>query len=76
MVKRYRQFTDQMRWAVREAPVTRYAISKQTGIDEGNLSRFVAGKSGLSLVALDKLAKLLGWKLVVREQRHQHRKAR
>ena len=47
--------------------MTRYAISMKTGIDQGTLSRFMAG-SGLSLDNLDKLADLFGWVIAVRKK--------
>ena len=58
-------FSDKLRAAVKNAPITRYAMSKTTGIHESALSRFVSGGSGLSLANLDKLAALLGWDLVI-----------
>lgn len=48
--------TDQIRRAIDESGESRYAIWKATGIDQAALSRFMAGKTGLSLDALDVLA--------------------
>lgn len=59
--------SDQMREAVINAPITRYAIWRKTGIHESALSRFVNGESGLSLENVDKLAELLGWELMIAE---------
>lgn len=42
-----------------------YAIAKKTGISDSSLSRFMARKQGLSLDAVDKLAKLFGLSLTV-----------
>lgn len=61
---RSRGFIDQVRAAVIQAGETRYRISKQTGISEGNLSRFVRGQAGLSMDSLDRLCAYLGLRVV------------
>lgn len=58
------KFSDQIRKAVRESGVTRYAIFKATGIDQGTLSKFVRGQVGLSMDSLDALADMLGLEVV------------
>lgn len=58
-----KSFTDVLRQAVLDAPLTRYAISKRTGIEQSALSRFVHGERGISSDVLDRLAELLGWSL-------------
>lgn len=60
--------SDQLRDAILAATCTRYSISKATGIDQATLSRFVRPRSnsasvGLSLNAIDKLAKHLNLEL-------------
>lgn len=60
---RHKRLSDQMRQAVLDAPMSRYAMAAQTGIDEASLSRFVHRKAGLPLASIDKLADLLGWNL-------------
>ena len=42
-------FRDQLREAVLNAEVTRYRISKETGISESILSRFVRGEADHSV---------------------------
>ena len=54
-------FSDQVRRAIREAPITRYELSKRTGVDQAVLSRFLKGKVGMSLDSLDLIAAELGW---------------
>ena len=61
---RKERFTDQLRRAVEASDKTRYRISKDTGIDEGNLSRFVKRGAGLSADNIDKLCEYLGLRLV------------
>jgi len=50
---------DQIRQAVKDSGKTRYRISKETGINQATLSRFVAGKQGLSTKSLVALARFL-----------------
>ncbi|MGE0537939.1 MAG: helix-turn-helix domain-containing protein [Pirellulales bacterium] len=56
-------FSEELREAVRNASVSRYQISKATGISEANLSRLVHGTGGLRLETLDKLIDYLGMEL-------------
>jgi hypothetical protein len=57
-------FSDQLRAAVLNADVTRYRISKDTGISESILSRFVRGDAGLSMEYVDRLCERLDLRLV------------
>ncbi len=59
MAKRRVMLSDQVRQAVDDCGMTRYAIWKATGIDQASLSRFVAGERRLSMDSLDRLADLL-----------------
>ena len=49
-------FSEQLRQAVLHCGKTRYRISKETGITEAQLSRFVNGHADLALSTIDKLA--------------------
>lgn len=60
------KFSDQIRKAVEESGMTRYAIFKASGIDQATLSRFVHGQVGLSMDSLDVLADILGLEIVAR----------
>jgi hypothetical protein len=60
-------FTDQLRKAIRGSDLTRYAISKRTGIDQATLSRFVRGQAGMSVDSIDRLMDCL--KLEIRPRR-------
>ena len=53
-------FSDQIRKAIEDDEMSRYAISKATGVSQGDLSNFVHGKKMISLRGLDKIADLLG----------------
>lgn len=56
---------DQIRQAVKDAPTSRNAICRAAGIDPAALSRFVSGKLGLMLPALNALSAVLGLRIVV-----------
>ena len=61
---RKQRFSDQLRRAVEQSDKTRYRISKETGIDQGNLARFVNQGAGLSMDSVDTLCECLGLRLV------------
>lgn len=58
--------SDQLRAAVVASGRSRYSLSKETGIDQAVLSKFMAGKSGLSVASIDALAHALGLNLTDR----------
>ena len=60
-------FTDELRQAIRRGGKSQYRISKETGISEGQLSRFMHGQVGLSLSAIDRLCRILGLSITVRK---------
>ena len=51
--------TDQLRQAIDESGLTRYRISKETGISEPSLSKFYLGQRGLSNENLNALGACL-----------------
>ena len=58
MPKQKAKLSKQLRRIVDDCGMSRYRIWKEVGIDQGTLSRFMAG-GGLSLDNIDKLASLL-----------------
>jgi len=67
MMKRKRtRLSDQIRQAVDACVLSRYRICKETGIDQGAFSRFMAGKVGLTMAHLDAVADLLRLDVVAR----------
>ncbi len=69
MAKQYRgMIMDQFRQAILDSDMTRYEMSKQTGVDNASLSRFVHGERGLSEEALNSLGELLNLEIVVRKK--------
>jgi transcriptional regulator with XRE-family HTH domain len=59
MAKKRVKLSDQVRRAVDESGLSRYAICKSLGLAQATLSRFMSGKGGLSMDSLDALAGLL-----------------
>lgn len=63
MGKKRVKLGDQVRRAVDESGLSRYAICKALGMDQAIMSRFMTGKGGLSMAKLDLLAAVLGLEL-------------
>jgi predicted transcriptional regulator len=64
-----RSFSDQLRQAVRDSSMTRYAISVQTGIAQSTLCKFLKGERGMSLDSVDRLMECLGLEIRPRRTR-------
>ena len=64
MSKKRMSLGDQIREAVKAIPTRRQVLCDRTGIDKGSMSRFVAGKVGLNLETLDRLAAALRLRIV------------
>ena len=65
--------TERIQEAIRSGGMSRYAISKATGIDQGLLCRFLKGQSSLSFETADKVLDALGLEVVIRP-RHSTKK--
>ncbi|MBX9769906.1 MAG: helix-turn-helix domain-containing protein [Candidatus Obscuribacterales bacterium] len=52
--------SDQLRREIRNSGLSAYAIARLIEIDKAAMSRFLNGKSGISLDAIDRLGQLLG----------------
>ncbi len=68
--------SEQLREAILNADISRYRISKQTGLTEAGLSRFVNHVAGLSLDSIDKIGECLGLAIVVRPKKPDTKKAK
>jgi transcriptional regulator with XRE-family HTH domain len=64
-----KDFSEQLKRAIRESALSRYALSQATGVDQGTLSKFLAGQRGLSLDSVDKLVDALGMTLTFQKKR-------
>lgn len=60
--------TEELRNAIEQSGLTRYRISRDLGIDQAQLSRFMRGQRGLSLDALDRLCAYLNLSLSRRKK--------
>ena len=60
--------TEQLREVIETADVTRYEISKQTGVSQPTLSKFVLGQRGLSNKAMDAVGEYLGLSICKKRQ--------
>ena len=67
-------FSERLRRAVRESGMTRYAISKQSGIYESALSRFIVGGGGLAMHNLDRLVEVLELELATKRSQKRTKK--
>ncbi len=52
--------------AIKASDKSRYRIAQETGIDEGRLSRFMSGETGLSVEAVETLADYLDIEIIIR----------
>jgi hypothetical protein len=59
--------TELVQEAIRNSGTSRYRISKATGVDQGQLCRFMQGQpGGLSFESVDKVLDTLGLEIVIR----------
>lgn len=70
------QILDAIRKEIQHSKKSRYAISKETGISETQLSLLMDGKRGLSIEALERLAENLGLEIVIRPKRKKKRQVK
>ena len=63
MARKQHSFSEQLRQAIDQDERSRYRISMETGIPQGQLSRFMHDKGGLSLRSIDLLCECLGLEL-------------
>jgi len=55
MARKQQSFSEQLREAIRKDERSRYRISLNTGIPQGQLSRFMNEKGGLSIRSINRL---------------------
>ncbi len=63
-----KSLSQQWREAIIVSGISRYEISKQTGVSQAALSRFVLGKRGLSVKAMDAIGLFLGLSITKRRR--------
>jgi predicted transcriptional regulator len=62
------KLSDQLRRLIEESPMSRYEISKRTGIAASTLCKLVQGERGISTESWDLLAECLNLRLIVDEK--------
>ena len=67
--KQSKPMSERLKDAIETSGVTRYRISQETGIEESALSRFMSGKRGLSMEAIDRLLEYLNLEVVEKSKR-------
>ena len=67
-------FTDQLRAAIQDNVMSLRWIAEASAIDAAALSRFMNGKSGLSVASIDRLCKVLHLRLVFESKLYKRRK--
>ncbi len=60
---------DELRKAITTSSSSRYRLWKETGIDQGQLARFMSGISGLSVESMERLVDALGLEIVVQSKK-------
>ena len=60
----HEKLSDQLRRLIAQCGISRYEIFKRTGIDQGGMSNFMAGRRGIQLDNIDKIGKVLNLKLM------------
>ena len=63
------KFSDQLRQAILDCGISRYALSVRTGVDQGTLSKFLKGGGGCPLTAIDKVMDVMGLEIRPRRKR-------
>lgn len=56
--------SDQLRQIIEDGPLTRYRISKDSGVDSSQLLRFVRGDGRLTTDSLDRIGEVLKLRII------------
>ncbi len=60
---------DAIRKAIETGGKTRYRLSKETGIDQAQLSRLMSGQEGVGMENLERLVEALGLEIIIRPKK-------
>jgi transcriptional regulator with XRE-family HTH domain len=64
-----RRLTSDIRRAIETSRISRYEIARRSGVTQASLSRFMAGKTSLTLDTIEKLAPVLGLEITAKKKR-------
>ncbi len=67
-------FSEQLRRAVADSGMSRYAIAKRINTSQATLSRFMSGERGMTMAVVDRLCLLLGVRITARRKGKPERK--
>lgn len=59
--------SEQLRTVIEASGITRYRLAKASGVDAGQLCRFMQGKVQLTFETLDRIGEVLGLRMIVDE---------
>ena len=59
MSTKQKKLSQQLREAILNAEISRYELSKRSGVGQGSLSRFVHEQQALTLASIDKIGDVL-----------------
>lgn len=62
-----------IRTACRDWPKSLYSLAKESGVDEGQLRRFVAGEQSIGITTAEKIGRVLGFELTAPKRRPKKR---
>ena len=58
-----------IRAACRDWPESLYALAKESGVDQGQLRRFVAGQQSIGIATAEKIGRVVGLELIASKKR-------
>ena len=59
MSTKQKKLSQQLREAILNAEISRYELSKRSGVGQGSLSRFIHKQQSLTLASIDKIGEVL-----------------
>jgi transcriptional regulator with XRE-family HTH domain len=62
--KKQSLISEQLKDQIEASGISRYRISKETGVAQSTISSFMAGRRSLSLANVDKIGEALGLELI------------
>lgn len=66
--KKSKKLSDQLRQAIDDSGMTRYALAKLAAIDESALAKFYNARRTLSMPAMDRLGEVLQLEIIIRRK--------
>jgi transcriptional regulator with XRE-family HTH domain len=64
-----KSLSEQLRIEIQRCGKTRYRLSQETGVSQSVLSRFIAGKSELTIANAEKVCKAIGTEMILKTKK-------